>query len=344
MPGPLSVEIRPRLEHHPEAWDSLAARQALPSPFQRSWWIEGVAPHDTAYALVLDGDRLVGGLALSRRRVAGVRRYAAPGPAVLCPDHLDLMAAPGAEDVVAGAVGEWFARPGQRVLDLRGVAHGSLLAGALGVAPEGLDVAPYQSLPAAPETYLAGRSSNLRRSVRRAAKRLAGKGIEHRRVSSTELPEAFAAFRSLHEGREGRGPLLAQLPALARALTAGVTAGEARVDVLAAGPDVVAVSLAFVVAGRLSLYQVARSLDDAHDGAGNVLLVAVIEDAVASGCHEVDLLRGGEGYKSSFADQTRVVGRLRAAHGGAARAQLAAEDAARGLRTGLSARLRSRVP
>ena len=67
-------------------------------------------------------------------------------------------------------------------------------------------------------------------------------------------------------------------------------------------------SLAFVVAGRLSLYQVARSLDGAHDGAGNVLLVAVIEDAVADGCHEVDLLRGGEGYKSSFADGTRVVG------------------------------------
>src|SRR6478752_4616203 len=277
----------------------MSARQALPSPFQRSWWIEGVAPHDTTYALVLDGDRLLGGLALRESRVAGVRRYAAPGPAVLCPDHLDLLAVPGSEDVV-----------------------------------------PNQPLPSAPGTYLTGRTSNFRRSVRRAAKGLASKGIEHRRISPADLPEAFAAFRELHEGREGRGPLVAQMPALTRALSVGVAVGEARVDVLAAGSDIVAVSLAFVVAGRLSLYQVARSLDRAHDGAGNVLLVAVIEDAVADGCHEVDLLRGGEGYKSSFADETRVVGRLRTAHGSAARAQATAEDAARRV----SARLRSRDP
>lgn len=339
MPGPLCVAIRPRLDHYRDAWDSLGARQPVPSPFQRSWWLEGVG-RNTTYVLVVDGDRLVGGLALRERRVAGVLRYAAPGPAVLCPDHLDLVAAPGSEEAVASVVGEWFARPGQRVLDLRGVADDSLLARALGVVPERLDVAPYQSLPAPPETFLTGRSANFRRSVRRAAKSLASKGIEHRCVSPADLPDAFEAFGSLHEDREGRGPLLAQMPALTRAVTDGVAAGEARVDVLAAGSDVVAVSLAFVVAGRLSLYQVARSLDRAHDGAGNVLLVAVIEDAVTGGCHEVDLLRGGEGYKSSFADATRVVGRLRAAQGGGARAQVAAEDAARRV----SARLRSQVP
>ena len=340
MPGPLNVATRPRLDGHREAWDSLVGQQPLPSPFLRSWWLEGVAPQGTTYALVMDGRQLVGGLALREHRLAGVRRYTAPGPAVLCPDHLDLVAAVGSEDAVARVVGEWFARPGQRVLDLRGVADSSLLARALGVVPERLDVAPYQSLAAPPETYLAGRSSNFRRSVRRAAKSLASKGIEHRRVSEADLPAAFAAFTSLHEGREGRGPLVAQMPTLTRALSAGVAAREARVDVLAAGSDIVAVSLAFVVAGRLSLYQVARSLDAAHDGAGNVLLVAVIEDAVTDGCHEVDLLRGGEGYKSSFADATRVVGRLRAAHGGLARAQVTAKDAARRL----SARLRSQAP
>jgi CelD/BcsL family acetyltransferase involved in cellulose biosynthesis len=335
----LMVVTKRKIGHHRGAWDSIGDSQAITSPFQRSWWIEGVS-ENTTYFLVLDGDRLLGGLALGERRVAGVRRYAAPGPAVLCPDHLDLVAAPGAEEVVAGVIGEWFARPGQRLLDLRGVADDSLLARALGATSERLDVAPYQPLPAPPDTYLAGRSANFRRSVRRAAKSLASKGIEHRRVAPAELPDAFAAFRSLHEDREGRGPLLAEMPALERALTAGVAAGEVRIDVLAAGPDVVAVSLAFVVAARLSLYQVARSLDGAHDGAGNVLLVAVIEDAVAAGCHEVDLLRGGEGYKSSFADRTRVVGRLRAAHGGAARAQLAAESGARRV----SARLRSPAP
>ena len=123
-------------------------------------------------------------------------------------------------------------------------------------------------------------------------------------------------------------------------MTDGVRRREARVDVLASDDAVVAVSLAFVVGGRLSLYQVARSLDPEHDGAGNVLLVAVIEDAVAAGCHEIDLLRGGEAYKASFADGTRTVGRLRAAHGAAARALLGAEDVARSI----SARRRSPAP
>ncbi|WP_345519293.1 GNAT family N-acetyltransferase [Nocardioides conyzicola] len=294
----------------------------------------------TTYLLVLDGDRLVGGLAVSVRRRFGVRRLTAPGPTVLCPDHLDLIAEPGAEAEVAAAVGAWFRGPGQRVLDLRGVDDDSLIARAVGVAAAPMDVAPYQSLPAAPDTYLAGRSSNFRRSVRRATRSLAALGIEHRRVEAADLPGAFDAFRSLHAGREGRGPLVAELPTLERALVAGVAAGEARVDVLASNDQVVAVCFAFVLGGRLSLYQVARSLEREHDGAGNVLLVAVIEDAVAAGCHEVDLLRGGEGYKSSFADATRPIGRLRAAHGGVARVLLAGEDAARRL----NARLRSRVP
>jgi CelD/BcsL family acetyltransferase involved in cellulose biosynthesis len=334
-----TVATRPRLGDQRDAWDSIGAQQPLPTPFQRSWWLENVAPHGTTYALVLDGERLVGGLAVRTRRIAGVRRLLAPGPAVLCPDHLDLLAAPGAEQGVAEVVGEWLARPGQRVLDLRGAADGALLARAVGVDVAPLDVAPYQPL-SAEAGYLTGRSANFRRSVRRARRRLEGTGIEHRRVAPADLGAAFGAFRSLHAGREGRGPLLAQLPALERAVTAGVAVGEARVDVLAAGAEVVAVSLAFVVAGRLSLYQVARSLDPAHDGAGNVLLVAVIEDALAAGCHEVDLLRGGEGYKASFADRTRPVGRLRSAHGRVAAATLAAEDAARRV----SATLRSRVP
>lgn len=338
-PGSLTVTERAQIGHHRDAWDSIGTNQEISSVFQRSWWLEGVSK-DTTYLLVLDGDRLVGGLALAERRRFGVRRLTAPGPTVLCPDHLDLIAEPGAEAEVAAAIGAWFTGSGQRLLDLRGVDEDSLLARALGTAPAPMDVAPYQPLPVAPDTYLAGRSSNFRRSVRRAGRSLAGLGIEHRRVDLPGLPAAFAAFRSLHTGREGRGALVAELPTLERALTAGVAVGEARVDVLASDDGVVAVSFAFVLGGRLSLYQIARSLDSAHDGAGNVLLVAVIEDAVAAGCHEVDLLRGGEGYKSSFADASRPIGRLRVAHGGLARAQLAGEDAARRL----NARLRSRVP
>jgi CelD/BcsL family acetyltransferase involved in cellulose biosynthesis len=340
VPRSAPVSTVAALGSHRAAWDALVGSQPVASPFQRSWWLEGVAPEGTTYLLVLDGGRLVGGVALRERRTCGVPTYVAPGPAVLCPDHLDLMAEPGAEDAVVGAVGAWFSRPGQRILDLRGVVEDALLARAVDAEAEPSDVAPFQRLPDRAEDYLAGRSSNFRRSVRRSARSLAAAGIDHRRLTAEDLPGGFAAFRSLHDGRDGRAPLLAEMAALERAVTDGVARGEARVDVLASDDEVAAVSIAFVTDGRLSLYQVARSLDSRHDGAGTVLIVRVIEDAVAAGCHEADLLRGGEGYKSSFTDETRPVGRLRAAHGAVARGVLAAEDAARRV----SARLRSPAP
>ena len=40
-------------QQHRSAWDSLVDSQPVPSPFQRSWWIDGVAP-DASWLLVLD--------------------------------------------------------------------------------------------------------------------------------------------------------------------------------------------------------------------------------------------------------------------------------------------------
>jgi CelD/BcsL family acetyltransferase involved in cellulose biosynthesis len=85
--------------------------------------------------------------------------------------------------------------------------------------------------------------------------------------------------------------------------------------VLASPAEVVAVSLAFTADRRLSLYQVARSTDREHGSAATVLLHRVIADAVEAGLVELDLLRGAEEYKSSFADAARPVLRLRVGHG-----------------------------
>ncbi|MGB0100763.1 MAG: GNAT family N-acetyltransferase [Nocardioides sp.] len=329
---PAVVEAHAALGHWRTAWDDLVDRQRLPSPFQRSWWLESVAEQRTTYVLVVAGAELIGGLALGAGR-AGARRMVAPGPAVLCPDHLDVLAEPGAEDRVVVAISRWLAR-GPRLLDVRGVVAGSLLERATGAMALPADRAPFQPLDG---PYLAGRSSAFRRNVRRGARRLDQLGLRHRRATLAEIPDALAAFRALHTARGDRGALVAQLDPLERAVLAGARVDEARVDVLG-GDRTVAVSIGFELAGRLSLYQVARSLEREHGSAGTVLLASVIEDAAAHGHHEVDLLRGAEGYKSSFADHTRPVGRLRAARGSSAVAQLRVEDAARRV----SARLRSR--
>lgn len=329
--APASVEAHRDLGRWSDAWDALVERQPLPSPFQRSWWLEAVAPDDTTYALVVSGERLLGGLALGRRRLGW---YGAPGPVVLCPDHLDALAEPGAEATVVAALSGWLAQ-GPRLLDVRGLVPGSLLERATGVAAEPADRAPYQPLDG---TYLDGRSASFRRNVRRGARRLEELGLTHRRVGPDEVPAALADFRALHDARGDRGALLSELDRLESAVVAGARRGEARVDVLG-GERTVAVTIGFEVAGRLSLYQVARSTEREHGSAGTVLLASVIEDAARAGCHEVDLLRGDEGYKSSFADHERGVGRLRAARGRRATARLRAEDVARTV----SATLRSRA-
>ena len=87
-----------------------------------------------------------------------------------------------------------------------------------------------------------------------------------------------------------------------------------------------------LIGGRLSLYQVARSVAREDDGAGTVLLHRVIADALDSGCHEVDFLRGDEAYKASLADERRTVGRIRLARGPVARTVLGARTTAGALR------------
>ena len=322
-----------------DRWDELVLRQPLPSPFQRTWWLEAVAP-DATCLLVHDGDRLLGGLAVAARTRGGVTLLTAPGPAVLCPDHLDLLTEADARDRVATAVGAWFGQPGQRLLDLRGAVASPVLSEAVGGSHREHDAAPYDVVEPGAD-WLATRSSNFRRSVRRSRKRLAALGFEPRRAEAGRTAASLEELRRLHESREGRGALMAELPRLTAAVAAGAERGEARVDVLASTDEVAAVVLSFVVAGRLSLYQVARSTAPDHDGAGTVLLAEVIQDAVGGGCHEVDLLRGAEGYKGSFADRRRPLERVRAAHGAWATTVLHGEDLARRAKE-VSASVRSR--
>jgi CelD/BcsL family acetyltransferase involved in cellulose biosynthesis len=315
-PGEISLLVRGDLGEHVVAWDSLVSQQPLPSPFLRSFWLHRVVdPAAAAFLLVLDQGRLLGGVPLVRDRLLGVERYRFAGQGVLCPDHLDLVAAPGREPDVQRLVREWFDGPGARVVDVTGLAEGSRLAAALPGTAYRVDRAPYEPLTEHGGDYLGSRSSNFRRATRRADRRLTGAGYVHTRVTAHDTPAAFADLRRLHASRDGRGPLLAALPRLTEAFVDGVARGEARVDVLSSPEGTVAVSLAFASDRRLSLYQVARSTDREHGSAATVLLHRVIADAVDAGFVELDLLRGDEAYKASFADSSRHVLRLRVGHG-----------------------------
>ena len=116
-------------------WDRLVDLSPLPSPFMRSWWLTGAGGPQRRFLLAVDGERLIGGLALETTGWPGLEVLHLMGGGYLCPDHLDLLAGPTEEGVTIGLLRDWFQRPGGRLLDLEGVPGHSRLIEALPAQP-----------------------------------------------------------------------------------------------------------------------------------------------------------------------------------------------------------------
>jgi CelD/BcsL family acetyltransferase involved in cellulose biosynthesis len=240
------------------------------------------------------------------------------GDGSLCPDHLDLLAAPGHEAEVVGLIRDWLCRPGERLLDLNGIRAGSLLIEALPgrVRREPAAVAPFSPLPSSPEAYRAGLPSQFRKNLRVSAKRLAAEGLTHQTTRGEAVLPRLDILRELHRSQWGsRSNFLPVFPRFAAGFAGGAAADEAAVHELKNDDLVVATVTAFEVAGRLSLYQSARLTDRRWRDATTVLLAAIIDDACARGFSEVDFLRGDESYKGRFAPNHREILRLIAGTG-----------------------------
>ena len=297
-------------------WDQLVDSSPLPSPFLRSWWLTGAGGPGSHFLLVVDGALLLGGLALEKRHpMLSVRMM---GHGSLCPDHLDLLAAPGNEAAVVGLLRDWLCRPGERLLDLRGIRAGSRLIEALPgrVRREPLAVAPFTPLPDSPEAYRAALPSQFRRNLRVSAKRLAAEGLTHQTIRGRAVLQSLGTLRELHESQwRSRSSFLPVFDRFAAGFAGGCAADEVAVHELRNDNLVVATVTAFEVAGRVSLYQSARLTDRRWRDATTVLLAAIIDDACARGFSEVDFLRGDEPYKGRFAPNHREILRLVAGKG-----------------------------
>ena len=240
------------------------------------------------------------------------------GDGSLCPDHLDLLAAPGHETTVISQLGGWFTRPGGRLVDFRGIRAGSLVIEALpaGVRREQMAVAPFASLPHSAEAYRATLPSQFRRNLRKSAGRLADEGVRYRTIRGPAVLERLDTLRELHRAQwEGRSRFLPAFDRFLAGCAGGAATGEVVVHELATDDLVVATVLAFEVAGRVSLYQSARLTAPRWRDATTALLAAIIDDACARGLTEVDFLRGEETYKGRFTPNHRVMFRLVAGKG-----------------------------
>ena len=306
----------PHLNGWAAQWDQLVDSSPLPSPFLRSWWLTGAGGPGRHFLLVVDGAHLLGGLALEKRHpMLSVRMM---GDGSLCPDHLDLLAAPGHEAAVVSLLRDWLCRPGERLLDLKGIRAGSRLIEALPgrVRREPMAVAPFTPLPDSPEAYRATLPSQFRRNLRVSSKRLAAEGVTHHTIRGRAVLQRLDILRELHQSQWGsRSRFLPVFDRFAAGFAGGCAADEVVVHELGNDDLVVATVTAFEVVGRVSLYQSARLTQRRWRDATTVLLAAIIYDACARGLNEVDFLRGDEPYKGRFTRTHREIVRLVAGKG-----------------------------
>src|SRR5215475_1332604 len=239
--APPSLLDVPQLDGWAAQWDQLVDSSPLPSPFLRSWWLAGAGGPGRHFLLVVDGARLLGGLALEQRRpMLSVRVM---GDGSLCPDHLDLLAAPGHEAAVVSLLRDWLCRPGERLLDLKGIRAGSWLVEALPgrVRRQPMVVAPFTPLPDSPEAYRATLPAQFRKNLRVSAKRLAAEGVTHQTIRGQAVPQHLEILRDLHHAQWGsRSGFLPVFDRFAAGFTGGCAADEVAVHELANDDLVVA--------------------------------------------------------------------------------------------------------
>jgi CelD/BcsL family acetyltransferase involved in cellulose biosynthesis len=327
--GP-TVVVTSRLGGWAAQWDRLVDRSPLPSPFLRSWWLAVASGPASRFLLVTRDDQLLGGLAVQADRRLGLRCLHMLGSGILCPDHLDLLAASGHEETVASLLRSTLSRLRVALVDLQGVRAEPMLMAALPwrLRQQVQDVAPWARLP----RDLADYPALLRRNVRRASGKLTSQGAEHRAHRGAAVTGALATLRVLHQAQWGADSrFLPGFGRFAAACDLGAAAGEVVVHELHVADTVIASLVAFEVASRVSLYQSARLTDPRWRDATTVLLHTIIANARERGLSEVDFLRGNEGYKAGFAPERRELVRLQGAVSWPAKAATAAEMAARGV-------------
>jgi CelD/BcsL family acetyltransferase involved in cellulose biosynthesis len=296
------------------AWDDLVDLCPSPSPFVRSWWVEGMGAGEGGtlrVPLVFDAGQLVGGIPLVRDRL---ERTLPRLRSIEGSDYVDVVALPGRETEVVAALRRWLR--GQRaVIDLACVVPGSL---AIDLVPYprwtlSQEPSPYEQLPETYEAYLKARSSRWRANVGQAQRAADRQGWTVRCVDRSDVGAAFERLADLHVLQFQHSPFVKLRERFARAARGGAAQGELFIFELLDGDSTIASQVWFQVGGCASYYQGGRL----HDvpSAGTILIAAAIEHACRGNQSMIDLLGGGTTYKAHWAHQARCLHYLRGATG-----------------------------
>jgi len=366
-PASLRVERRTVADIPRDTWDALAARTPWATPFsgwafQRAWWdAYGENAHEETLVFVAadappGADPVAIAPLMHRHEVEPSDAYThtkmrhgaevelTPVPptatavffgASYHADYATILAAPADLPLVAEALTDYLAAPGERrpwdVVDLRRLRCGDPAADALAAAlgareiaegwtlnVEREDVCPVVTLPADTDLdgYLSSLGKKERHEIRRKVRRAEAVGAIHLQESPDPLVD-LEAFIDLHQKRWGVDGLFPDTPggAQSRVLFRRLFElhgpdGLLRLVFLSVGGRRIAAGIHFETPDGY-LYYNAGVDPAARDLSPGVLMVyAYVRHALLTGLTRLDLLRGNEPYKYEWGAVDEPIQRL----------------------------------
>ncbi len=343
------IENLAELEALVPEWEALLEKCAFASPtlsplWMLPWWqvFGGDGRRRLKVVTFRDDGRLVG-LAplLSRphvyRRALRFRRLElmASGEEQsdeICSDYIGVIAESGCELQVAAAlarsldgkmVGRWdelILSPMNGESPLTARLADALGARGFSVTTSDADAAPYVTLPASWDAYLAslpsGHRAYIRKSIRGFEKWAGGRPELVTAANPSQLAEAQRVLIALHRERWNGGGVFESARYSAfheRVIPALFARGALDLGWLAARGQPVAAFYNIVWGGKIYFYQSGRTLAAPSDARVGVVMHAyLLQSAIERGLREYDFLGGPARYKMAFAEKTRPLVTLRA--------------------------------
>jgi CelD/BcsL family acetyltransferase involved in cellulose biosynthesis len=316
---PLIVEPIASLDAVRDEWSALAeAGGNVFSTWEWAsiWWRQ--RGHDRALALHAcrePGGRLAAVLPLYlvSARPVRIARFLGHGPA----DELGPVCAPADRGAAARALAEAAVRLRIGTLFAELLPGGYPWKAELGGKVVGREASPTLSLDGW-EPYLAGRSANFRQQVRGRERRLARAHAVAFRLADdpSRLDDDLALLFGLHAARWGaESPFLSWREFHVEFARVALERGWLRLWFLELDGRPAAAWYGFRFGRVESYYQAGRDLAHGDASVGFVLIAHTIREAAGDGMREYRFLRGGEPFKSRFADADPGLETVAVTHG-----------------------------
>lgn len=315
-------------------WDDILDGSPKPTYSLRSWWLEQANQRPTLFLLVVQGEKLLGGLGLELERWHGLNRYRVVGDSMWPADY-DIVMRPESSEIVTSILGSWFQRSEPHVLELRGLNPDTLLRSVLSGSFTVEESSPRYSIeiPEQFSDYMSQISRSLRREIGRRKRQLADAGYELRRIPDDEIGPGLEALERLHRMQFGASSNF--LPFYSSFRAAGERAakyGELLLfEVMDSNGESVAVDALMIVRSRAFGFIGGRS-PQAHPGTGTALRAHLVEAMCLAGVSEFDFGGGFADWKQRWAPNIRPQLRIRGASGVPARALVRLRDTVANLR------------